>query len=156
MFPAFHLFFGLGITWTRVIIFLSSPYFSFLRLWASWLLLLPYHSILLGIGFTLLSLRVISWACGLSCQPIFLSILCSRLPRPALHIFTTFGLVGQHSCCVSSFHHLILWASLAHLLPLYFFYFHELFAKSFGLPWPNYHIFTSHYYLGLLAFRSNH
>jgi len=49
--------------------------------------------------------------------------------------------------------HFILWASSAHLLLLYLFYSYGLFAKSFRLLRPNYHIFTSYYFSGLLAFK---
>ena len=49
--------------------------------------------------------------------------------------------------------HFILQASPTHLLHLYIFYSYGLFAKSFGLPRPNYHIFTSYYFSGLLAFK---
>ena len=45
------------------------------------------------------------------------------------------------------------WASSAYLLLLYLFYFHGLFARFFWLPRPNYHIFTSYYFSGLLAFK---
>ena len=45
------------------------------------------------------------------------------------------------------------WASLAYLLLLYLFCFHGLFARFFWLPRPNYDIFTSYYFLGLLAFK---
>ena len=44
-----------------------------------------YHS------FTLLSVHVTSWACGLLCQPTSLSIFCSRLSKPTFHIFTSLG-----------------------------------------------------------------
>ena len=54
------------------------------------------------------------------------------------------------------FINLLLRASLAHLLLLYFFYTHRHFTRFFGLPRPNYHIFTSYYFLGLLAFKPTH
>ena len=67
---------------------------------------------------------IILWAYELMflpCQPTSSSILCSRLPWPIFHVFTSFGLIGQHSCHVNLFYHLFPWAYLAHLLPLYLF-----------------------------------
>lgn len=49
--------------------------------------------------------------------------------------------------------HFIPQASLIYLLLFYLFYSVGLFAKSFGLSQPNYHIFTFYYFSGLLAFR---
>ena len=69
------------------------------------------------------------WACGLMflpCQPTSLSIICLGLLWPTFHVFTSFGLIGQHSCHVSLFYHFIPWVSFAHLLLLYLFL----------LPWP--------------------
>ena len=93
------------------------------------------------------------------------------------------GFVSQHSCCASPFHYFIPQASSAYLLllisftPMGFllnflgflglittslpllsfvgqhFYSHGRFARFFGFPWPNYHIFTSYYFSSLLAFK---
>ena len=58
--------------------------------------------------------------------------------------------IGQHSYCANPFHSLS-------FLGLFAFSLHLLlpwvFAKSFRLPWLNYHIFTSYYFLGLLTFK---
>ena len=69
---------------------------------------------------------------------------CSYRASPLSTSLTLLGFIGQHSYSTSPFH------SLAHLLFLYIFYFHRLFAKTFRLSWPNYHIFTSYYSSGLL------
>ena len=68
----------------------------------------------------------------------FLSLLSTSLPL--------LGFVGQHSYYASLFH--FPRASSAHLLPLYLFYSHGLFGRSFELPQSNYHIFTFYYFLG--------
>ena len=91
---------------------------------------------------------------------------CSCHASPLLHQFfaqgflgllstslSLLGLVSLHSCYTSPFHYFIPWAFSAHLLIFYIFYFHGLFARFFGFSRPNYHIFTSYYYLGLLAFK---
>jgi len=44
---------------------------------------------------------------------------------------------------LAHFYNFIPWAFLAHLLLLYLFYSHVVFAKFSELPWPNYYIFTS-------------
>ena len=96
--------------------------------------------------FFFLFFLIIPWACGLMsmlCQPIPPSIFCSGLPRPTFHIFTSIGLVGQHSCHVSPLYHFIPWAFSAHLILLYLFYSHGFFAKFFGVPQPIFYIFTS-------------
>ena len=49
--------------------------------------------------------------------------------------------------------HFIPRASSAYLLLFYLFYSYGFFAKSFGIYRPNYYIFTSYYFSGLLAFR---
>ena len=92
-FLAFYPFFRLGVAWAKALIFLRSLCFPFLCQWASWLLILPYHFIVLVI--VLPSLRVTLWTCGLTflpCQPTSLSIFCLGLPRPTSHIYTSFGL----------------------------------------------------------------
>lgn len=48
--------------------------------------------------------------------------------------FTSFALIGQHSCCASLFYHFIHWASSTHLLILYLFLLHGLVAKFLELP----------------------
>ena len=92
----------------------------------------------------------------LPCQPTTLSIFCLGLLRPNFHIFTSFGLCWLKFLLCQPFHYFIPQASSIHLLPLYLFYSHELFARSLVLHGPTYHIFTSYYFLGLLAFRSTH
>jgi len=78
------------------------------------------------------------------------------------HIFTSFGLISQHSCLVGLLYHFISWTSLAHLLLLYLFLLSWAYWPSFlpcqlikftdlflGLPWPIYFFFTSYYFYGL-------
>ena len=138
---------------------MPSPCFSFLCPWASWLLILPYHFIMPTIALPSFLLCVIPWTCPLTfllCQPTSLSIFCSGLPRPTFHIFTSFRLCWPtFLLCqtISLFHSS---GFLNPLLSFYLFYSHGLFARSFGLPWPNYHILTSYYFLSLLAFRPIH
>ena len=159
MFPAFHPFFGLGVAWAKALIFLLSPCFSFLCPWASWLFILPRHfivpAIILPSLYFVLPHELVGWrsycASPLLCQSFaqgFLGPLFTSLPL--------LGFIGQHSYCSSPFRYFIPRASLAHLLPLYLFYSHGLFARSFGLPWPNYHILISYCVLGLFAFRPTH
>jgi len=93
---------------------------------------------------------------GCCLNPFPCQFFAQGFPGPLFTSLPLLGFVGQHSCCASPFHHFILQASLAHLLPLHLFYFHGIFARSFGLPRPNYYISTSHYFLGLLAFKPTH
>ena len=129
---------------------LAEPIFSFLGLWPSWPLLLPCHSTVPSIALSSFcfmfyhGLVVNTLSCKFSAQGF------SGLPFTSSPLL---GFVGQHSYCTNPFHYVILRASPAHLLRLYLYYSHGLFAKSFGLPQSNYHIFTSHYYLDLLGFR---
>ena len=153
MFPVFYPFFGLGVAWAKALIFLLSPCFSFLCLWASWLLILPYHFIVSAVAIPSLLLRVTPWTRGLMCQSTFLSILYSRLPRLTFYIFTSFGLNWPTFLLCQPFYHFISRAFSAHLLHFYLFYSHGLFARSFGLPWPNYHISIFYCFLSLLAFK---
>ena len=149
MFFAFHIFSKLGIPWARFIIFPPSPYSPFLHAWASRPLLLPCHSTVPA--------KALSSFCFMFCRGLITNLFPCKFSAEGFSVplFTSFhllGFVGQHSYCTSPFHYIILRASSIHLLPLYFYYSYEIFAKSFGLPWPNYHIFTSHYHLSLLAF----
>ena len=121
-----------------------APAMSFHRAWYSFVLLLLH---VLSCFMFYHGLVVNTLSCKFSAQGF------SGLPFTSLPLL---GFVGQHSCCTSPFHYVILWAFLAHLLLLYLYYSHGLFAKSFGLPRSNYHIFTSHYYLDLLGFRPAH
>ena len=132
----------------------TEPMLLLLWPWAFWPLILPYHFIVFAIALPFFLLLIIPWACGLMFlpyQPISSSIFCSGLPRPTFHVFTSFGLVGQHSYHASSFYHFISWASLTHLLLFYLYYSHRLFAKFFGLPQLIYYIFTSYYPFGLIG-----
>ena len=74
---------------------------------------------------------------------------CSSRADPISTSLPLLGFISQHSCCASPFH------SSGHLLHLYLFYSHELFAKSFGLPQPNYHILTSYYFFRLIGLEAN-
>ena len=115
------------------------PCFSFLCSWASWQLILPYHFIMPAITLPLLLFLITPWACGLMFlpwQPISSSIFCLGLPWLTFHIFTSFGLVSQHSYHARSFHYFIPRASSAYLLLLYPFYSYGIFAKFFRLPHP--------------------
>ena len=107
-------------------------------------------------SFILLLLCVKPWACDLLYQSTSSSIFCSRLPRPTSHTLTSLRLCRLAFLLyqpISSFYPSGFLGPFTTSLPLLFPW---LFAKSFGLPQPNYHIFTSHYFLGLLAFRPTH
>ena len=148
---------GLAVAWAKALIFLSSPCFPFLHLWASWLLILPYHFIMPAIAlhflYFVLPCGLVGW-CSCRASPLldqsfaqgFLGLLFTSL--------LLLGFVGQHSYCANPFHYFIPQASLTRLLPFYLFYSHGLLARSFELLRPNYHIFTSYYFLALLAFKS--
>ena len=86
----------------------------------------------------------------------FVNLFCLGLLRPTFHIFTFFGLCWPKFLLCQPFHYFIPQTSSVHLLPLYLFYSHELLARSSVLLGPNYHIFTSYYFLGFLAFRPTH
>ena len=72
------------------------------------------------------------------------------MPVHFLHLYLFWALLANIPAVPA---HFIPWASSAYLLLFYLFYSHAFFAKSFGLSQPNYHIFTSYYFSGLLAFR---
>lgn len=74
---------------------------------------------------------------------------CSYHSSPLSTFLLLLGFIGQHFCCASPFH------SSDHLLHLYFFYSHGLFAKSFGLSRSNYHILTFYYFFGLIGLEAN-
>ena len=138
-FSIFYLSFRLGIAWVQVLSFLLSPS-SYLCSWAYWLGILPCHcispAISLPLFYFLVTYGLTSW-CFCHASPLFTSL-------PLL------SLTGQHSCCASPFHSSGFFgpftSSLTLLLPW-------VFIKSFALPRPNYHIFTSYYFSGLLAFK---
>ena len=117
--------------------YLSTAYF--LCLWASWLWILTCYFIVPAIALPLLYflLHVGLWADAPAVSTqfsrlyLFWALLANILVVPA---------------------HFITWASSAHLLLLfYFFYSHGPFAKSFGLPQPSYHILTSYYFFKLIC-----
>ena len=132
MFFAFHLFFGLGTTWAKVFIFLPSPCFSSLYLWAFQLLLLPYHFIMPTIVLSSFCF-VLNRGLVICCiSPLLRQFSALGFPGPLLIHLPLLGFVGQHSCCTSPFHHFIPRASLAHLLPLYLFYSHDFSLNPLG------------------------
>ena len=166
-----HIFFlsslsGLGIALTKAFIFIACWAHDFFFMVVELLAINP--TILLHCATKILSyflLLTTLWACGLIFLPyqhISSLIPCLRLPWPSYLIFTSFGLISQHSCLVSLFYHFISWASLAHLLLLYLFLLSWAYWPSFlpcqlikftdlflGLPWPIYFFFTSYYFHGL-------
>ena len=90
--------------------------------------------------------------CYIIISPLFLVIhgltsYCSCHANPLSTSLPLLGFIGQHSCCACPFHSL---GFLGPFTPLYFFYSHGLFAKSFRLFWPNYHIFISYYFSNTL------
>ena len=135
----------------------AKPMFlSFLCSWASWLWVLPCHFIVLAIAlpFLFYFLPMGLWVDALAVPAHFfinLLLMASLAHFPCLYIF--WALLAN---ILAMPVHFIPRVSSAHLLLLYIFYSHGLFSRSFGLPQPNYHIFTSYYFLGLLAFRLTH
>ena len=117
-------------------------FFSFLCLWASLLWILPHLFIMPAIALSLFFISCFPWAYRLMLLPC----------QPTFHIFTSFGPYWPTF--------LLCWPILffGFSRPIYFFFFYlfysyGLFASSFGLPQPNYHILTSYYFSGLLAFK---
>ena len=120
-----------------------------------WPLILLYYFIVSATVLPLFLFLIILWVCGLMFlpyQPTSSSILCSGLPWPNFHIFTSFRLIGQCSCHASPFYHFIPWACFAIYFFFTSFYSHVLVAKFLGLPRPFYYIFTSYYPFGLIGF----
>ena len=151
-FSASHFFFGLGIAWVWAISSLVWPMFSFYPLSMGWLVLLPRHCLILAVmSFTHFLSCHYFWAYGLKCLSFQFLILFLFL------VFT-----AQHSCWASPFNtsgflnplHFLglfgLFHSLGILGPFHSFLplsFSWAFAKSFELPWPNYHILCLWVYL---------
>lgn len=114
MFPAFHLFFRLGVTWTRVIIFLLSP-FSSLRPWASWLLLLLYHFTMPAI--TLPSFRFVGlWVAVSAYFPV--NFLLKASQTHFSHLFLSWALLAN--ILVVQAHFIILFLGFS--LPIYYLF----------------------------------
>ena len=147
---------GLTVAWAKALIFLPSPCFPFLRLWASRLLILPYHFIMPAIAlhflYFVLPCGLVGW-CSCHASPLLDQSFAQGFLGPLSTSLPLLGFIGQHSYCASPFHYLIPQASLAHLLIFYLFYSHGLFARSIGFPQPNYHILASYYFSDLLAFK---
>ena len=120
------------------------------------LLFLPYHFIVPTIALPSFRFVLHRGLVGCRVNPLPCQFSAQGFPSPLFTFLPLLGFIGQHFCCTSPFHHFISRASLAHLLPLYLFYSHGFFARFFGLPRPNYHLFTFLYFLGLLAFKSTH
>ena len=109
---------------SKSLLLLAKLMLSSLWPWSFWPLILPYRFTVSATTLFFFLLLITPWAYGLMFlpyQPISLLILYLGLPWPIYHIFTSFGLVGQHSCHVNLFYHFIPWAFLAHLLLLYLF-----------------------------------
>ena len=141
MFSAFHLFFGLGIAWVEALSFLPSPcsLISCVRGPLGWE---SCHATSLFLLYYYLSF-ISSLPVGLRANALAVLVHFS-------HLYLFWALLANIPVVLA---HFISRASLAHLFLFYLFYFHGLFSKSSGLPWPNYHIFTSYYFSGLLAFK---
>ena len=130
LFSASHPFFGLGIAWVWTLALVLGPCLFTLRLWPHWC----------------------------SCHPTALILLWYHL---SLCLVVTFGLIGWSICHVNFLYYSFFWSysptnpfrtlgflglfhsfGIAHFILPYFFHSHGCFAKSFGLPRPNYHILT--------------
>ena len=130
MFPAFYPFLDWALLrqrpsfFSRPHVFLSCVY-PLLRLWAYWLLILSYHFIMSAITLPSFLLRVtrelVVW-CFYCANPFLHQSLAQGFLGPFFISLPLLGFIDQHSYCASPF--FIHRASLAHLLPLYLFYFH--------------------------------
>ena len=153
IFLAFYPFIGLGVAWAKA---LPSPCFFFLA-----------SVCLLAIDLAISLYRACSCVSSLliSCYPMDLRAYAPTMPAHFFinlllmaslanfsYIYLFWALLAKFLLCqpISLFHFR---TSLTHLFFLYLFYSHGLFARSFGLPRPNYHILTSYYFLDLLAFK---
>ena len=144
-FSVFHLFFGLGIAWVHALSFLPGlcPLPSYVYRLLSWWFCMPLHcSCYIIVSFLF---PCYLWAYGLgftSQNSCCVSPLSTSLPL--------LSFIGPHSYRASPFHSSgflspihssnflsTITSSLPLLLPW-------VFAKSFGLLWPNYHILTSY------------
>ena len=85
------------------------------------------------------SISYYPWAYGLMLLPYW----------PTFHIFPTFGLYWPTFLLCQPISFLEL--PCPHLLLLYLFYSYGPFAKSLGLPRPNYHILTSYYFFRFIG-----
>ena len=153
MFPTFYPFLGLGVACAKA---LPSPCFFFLV--SVCLLAIDLAISLYRACYSFSSLLI-------SCYPVDLRAYAPTMPahffinlllRASLanfsYIYLFWGLLAKFLLCqpISLFRFR---TSLTHLFFLYLFYSHGLFARSFGLPWLNYYILTSYYFLDLLAFK---
>ena len=150
-----HLLFGLGIAWVQALSPLPSPcplLFHICRLADN--LAKPLHCSYYDITHFFTSL-------------LPLALRTEAFASPFLTYFLLLGFTGQRPCWASPFHSLGFlgpFHSLGFLGPFHSPSFLSpfssslplslswAFAKSFGLSQPNYHIFTSYYLSGLLAF----
>ena len=141
MFSAFHLFFGLGIAWLEALSFLPSPcsLLSCVRGPLGWE---SYHDTSLFLLYYYLSF--------ISSLPVGLRANAPAEPVHFTHLYLFWALLVNIPIVLA---HFISQASSAHLFLFYLFYFHGLFSKYSGFPWPNYHSFNSYYFSGLLAFK---
>ena len=79
----------------------------------------------------------------------FINLLLRTPKAHFSHLFLFWALLASIPVVLA--HYFIPQAFLTRLLPFYLFYSYELFARIFGLPRPNYHIFTSYYLFGLIG-----
>ena len=134
----------------------SEPIFFFLAFVGLLAIAFPYHFIVPTIALPSFRFMLHRGLVGCRVNPLPCQFSAQGFPSPLFTFLPLLGFIGQHFCSTSPFHHFIPRVSSAHLLPLYLFYSHGFFARFFGLPWPNYHLFTSLYFLGLLAFKPTH
>ena len=151
MFSAFHLFFGLGIAWAKVIIFLPSPYSPFLPPWASWPLLLPCHSTMPAMALSSFCLHI--FVMGSQSAHPFVNFLLKASQTHFSLLYLSWALLANIPAVPT--HFITSFFGLPRSI-YYLYYSRGLFTNSFGLLRPNYHIFISHCYLGLLALRLAH
>ena len=153
MFLAFYPFLGLGVAWAKA---LPSPCFFFLA--SVCLLAIDLAISLYCACYCFSSLFISCYPVGLQAYAptvlahFFINLLLRAFLAYFPYLYLFWALLATFLLCqpISLFHSQ---ASSTHLLLLCLFYSHRLFARSFGLPRPNYHILTSYYFLDLLAFK---
>ena len=139
---------GLGLAWLWAFLLLNPLFAPFVNLLA----FLSCHSVIPAEVLFDLCLLGLFWACYM----LFFHLIIVIHYCNWAYIHATLGLLDSFHCLRASLAHFFLlrhprpiffpWAPLAHSNSA----FPWVFANSFGLPWPNYHIL---YLWGLWAFR---
>ena len=138
-------FFGLGIVWMWAFASFNSALISFHPCFVGWSILLPCHYIVPTMILFNFRLMAFLWACHVLFLPsVYVTQYFYWLILTSSWAPLAYSIPFGHSRLISFF-----WASSARFIPwgilgpTYSFLlltFLWAFAKTFGLPWPNYHI----------------